>query len=135
MGTGETYCRIELLGNVGRDPLVRYADERTCTAVFSVATQSLRPDDPGGEETDWHDIYCAYSPALYAEAHVRKGDLVRIAGRLSYRKQRIGEERYVRKPVIIAEEVKVIARPGERRRAQAEYLETLSTDAEADLPF
>lgn len=144
MAIGDTYCRVELVGNVGRDPLIRYLDEQTCMASFKVATNSPLPDDPGGEVTDWHDIRCYHKPAHYAETHVRKGDLVRIEGRLSYKMIHLGEERFYRKAVIIAEEIRTLSRPGRigtsesTRLAESpteEYLSTLSTDAESHLPF
>lgn len=144
MASGDRYCRVELVGNVGRDPLIRYLDEQTCMATFSVATQSPQPDVPGGEVTDWHDVRCYHQPAHYAENHIRKGDLVRIFGRLSYRKIRFGEERFYRKAVIIAEEIRTLSRHGGAGTTEStqtaestteEYLSTLSTDAEAHLPF
>lgn len=143
MSAGDTYCRIELVGNVGRDPLVRYLDEKTCMASFTVATDSPLPDDPGGEVTDWHDIRCYHQPAHYAETHIRKGDKVLIKGRLSYKKIRLGEERYLRKALIIAEEIRTIYRSGADTSGSKstgegttdQYLSTLSKDAESDLPF
>jgi len=144
MDESETYCRVELQGNVGHDPLIRYLDERTCMASFSVATDSLLPDNPGGTVTDWHDIVCYRDPAHYVEANVRKGYMVWVVGRLTYKKYRSGEDRYGRKATIIADRVTLISKPQPRQASPTEetvtspysdYRETLSKDAESSLPF
>ncbi|WP_297238286.1 single-stranded DNA-binding protein [uncultured Porphyromonas sp.] len=139
-----TYCRVELLGNVGHDPLIRYLDERTCMASFSVATDSLLPDSPGGTVTDWHEVVCYRDSAHYVEANVRKGYKVRVTGRLTYKKYRSGEDRYSRKATIIADRVALISKPQpgtsspyeeEVKSPYRDYKETLSKDAESSLPF
>lgn len=139
-----TYCRVELLGNVGHDPLIRYLDERTCMASFSVATDSLLPDSPGGTVTDWHEVVCYRDPAHYVETNVRKGYKVRVTGRLTYKKYRSGEDRYSRKATIIADRVALISKPQpgtsspyeeEVKSPYRDYKETLSKDAESSLPF
>lgn len=144
MDESETYCRVELQGNVGHDPLIRYLDERTCMASFSVATDSLLPDNPGGTVTDWHDIVCYRDPAHYVEANVRKGYKVRVTGRLTYKKYRSGEDRYSRLATIIADRVALISKPQpgtsspyeeEVKSPYRDYKETLSKDAESSLPF
>lgn len=144
MDESETYCRVELQGNVGHDPLIRYLDERTCMASFSVATDSLLPDSPGGTVTDWHDVVCYRDPAHYVEANVRKGYKVRVTGRLTYKKYRSGEDRYSRLATIIADRVALISKPQpgtsspyeeEVKSPYRDYKETLSKDAESSLPF
>lgn len=145
MGDSDTYCRVELQGNVGHDPLIRYLDERTCMASFSVATDSLLPDTPGGAVTDWHDVVCYREPAHYVETHVRKGYKVRVVGRLTYKRYRSSEDKYNRKAMIIAEQVALISKPQPKKSVTpqeesitspyADYRETLSKDAESGLPF
>ena len=144
MGDSDTYCRVELQGNVGHDPLIRYLDERTCMASFSVATDSLLPDTPGGAVTDWHDVVCYREPAHSVEAHVRKGAMVRVVGRLAYKRDRSGEDRYNRTAMMIAEQVALISKPQPKTvtpqeesitSPYADYRETLSKDAESGLPF
>ena len=144
MDESETYCRVELQGNVGHDPLIRYLDERTCMASFSVATDSLLPDSPGGTVTDWHDVVCYRDPAHYVETNVRKGYKVRVTGRLTYKKYRSGEDRYSRLATIIADRVALISKPQpgtsspyeeEVKSPYRDYKETFSKDAESSLPF
>nr|WP_321776595.1 single-stranded DNA-binding protein [uncultured Porphyromonas sp.] len=144
MDESETYCRVELQGNVGHDPLIRYLDERTCMASFSVATDSLLPDSPGGTVTDWHEVVCYRDPAHYVETNVRKGYKVRVTGRLTYKKYRSGEDRYSRLATIIADRVALISKPQpgtsspyeeEVKSPYRDYKETLSKDAESSLPF
>lgn len=139
-----TYCRVELQGNVGHDPLIRYLDERTCMASFSVATDSLLPDSPGGTVTDWHEVVCYRDPAHYVETNVRKGYKVRVTGRLTYKKYRSGEDRYSRLATIIADRVALISKPQpgtsspyeeEVKSPYRDYKEALSKDAESSLPF
>ena len=77
-----------LIGNVGKDPLIRYIDNGICTATFPLATNSPSRTLPNGtvipERTEWHEIQLWRRLAEIAEKYVHKGDKLYIEGRIRY---------------------------------------------------
>ena len=82
-----------LIGNVGRDPEIRYLDGNnpnqgaTKVAQFTVATTERYRDRNGElrENTEWHNIVCWRNSADVAEKFIRKGTQVYIEGKLRTR--------------------------------------------------
>ena len=77
----KTVNRVELLGRVGADPELRYAQSGTAVARLRLATDRLRQN--GESETDWHDIVCWGKLAEAVNQYVGKGDRLYVAGRLA----------------------------------------------------
>lgn len=81
--------RIELIGNVGRDPEMRYTPSGAPVTQFRVAVNSIRRGAEGGqavEETDWFTVVCWNRLAEFADQYIRKGAKVYVAGRLRVRR-------------------------------------------------
>ncbi|MCX7622856.1 MAG: single-stranded DNA-binding protein [Thermomicrobium sp.] len=81
--------RIELIGNVGRDPEMRYTPSGAPVTQFSLAVNSFRRSAQTGqptEETDWFTIVCWNRLAEFADQYIRKGTKVYVAGRLRVRR-------------------------------------------------
>lgn len=85
--------KVMLIGNVGRDPEVRYLDGNgasgagTKVATFTLATTERYRDRSGEqrENTEWHNIVAWRQSADIAERFVRKGTQLYIEGRLRTR--------------------------------------------------
>lgn len=81
--------KVMLIGNVGKDPDIRYTESGLCTATFSLATSSPGYTLPNGtnvpERTEWHQILLWRKLAEIAEKYVRKGDKLYIEGEIRYR--------------------------------------------------
>lgn len=85
--------KVILVGNVGRDPEVRYLDgngqngQGTKVATFTLATSERFRDRNGEtkENTEWHNIVAWRQSADVAERFVRKGTQLYIEGRLRTR--------------------------------------------------
>ena len=85
--------KVMLIGNVGRDPEVRYLDGNgangagTKVATFTLATSERYRDRSGElrENTEWHNIVAWRQSADVAEKFVRKGTQLYIEGRLRTR--------------------------------------------------
>lgn len=81
--------RVQLLGNVGKDPEVRYLDSGVCVAQFSLATTTKGYTSKSGtqvpERTEWHNIVAWRGIAQVIEKYVRKGDKLYVEGELRYR--------------------------------------------------
>ncbi|MGN0201313.1 MAG: single-stranded DNA-binding protein [Candidatus Cryptobacteroides sp.] len=96
--------KVMLIGNVGRDPEVRYLDggpqggNGTKVATFTLATTERYRDRNGEtrENTEWHNIVAWRNSADLAEKYIRKGSQVFIEGKLRTRSwnDQAGQKRY-----------------------------------------
>ncbi len=81
--------KVMLIGNVGRDPEVRYYEADQCVASFTMATTERGYVLPNGttvpDHTDWHNIVLFKGLAKYAEKYIHKGDKIYVEGRIRYR--------------------------------------------------
>jgi single-strand DNA-binding protein len=79
--------KVILVGNLGRDPEVRYLPSGQPVANFSVATSESYNDRSGNrqERTDWHNIVVYGKQAELCGQYLKKGRQVYIEGRISYR--------------------------------------------------
>lgn len=78
-----------LIGNVGKDPEIRYVDNGICTAKLSLATKTQGYTLPNGtqipERTEWHHLLFWRRLAEIVEKYVRKGDKLYAEGELRSR--------------------------------------------------
>ena len=78
-----------LIGNVGKDPDVRYLDSGVAVATFSLATTergyTLQNGTQVPDRTEWHNIVLWRGLAQTAEKYVRKGDKLYIEGKIKSR--------------------------------------------------
>ena len=80
--------KVILIGNLGRDPEVRYMPSGDAVANFSIATTEKWKDKNGEmqEQTEWHRIAFFGRQAEICGEYLRKGSQVYIEGRLQTRK-------------------------------------------------
>lgn len=85
--------KVILMGNVGRDPEIRYVGQRP-VATFSLATNEPPRRNAQGvtvpEVTEWHNIVMWDQAAETAEKYIRKGTRLLIEGKL---RTRVWEDR------------------------------------------
>jgi len=90
--------KVILVGNVGKDPEVRYLEGGIATAKFSLATNETYTNKEGNkvDQTEWHNIVLWRKSAEIAEKYVRKGSLVCIEGKIKSRtwEDKDGNKRY-----------------------------------------
>ncbi len=79
--------KVILIGNLGRDPEVRYLPSGNPVANFSIATSESFTDRTGAKQdrTDWHNIVVYGKQAELCGQYLKKGRQVYIEGRISYR--------------------------------------------------
>jgi len=93
--------KVILLGNVGKDPDVKYFDSGQAVATFSIATTERGYTLPNGtqvpERTDWHNIVASNRIAQVVDKYVHKGDKLYIEGKLRTRSynDKAGAQRYI----------------------------------------
>ena len=93
--------KVMLIGNLGKDPVVRYYDADQAVAQFPLATTERGYTLPNGtqvpDRTDWHNIVLWKNLAKIAERYLHKGDKVFIEGKVRYRSydDRKGQRQYI----------------------------------------
>ena len=84
---GRSLNRVQLIGNLGKDPEVKYTPSGTPVAKLTIATNE-RFKDKGGEwqeRTEWHNVVLWQRLAEIAGEYLKKGGKVYIEGRLQTR--------------------------------------------------
>lgn len=79
--------KVILVGNLGKDPEVKYTPSGTAVAKFSVATSNRYKDknDQWQEQTEWHNVVAWARLAEIAGEYLKKGSKVYVEGRLQTR--------------------------------------------------
>ncbi len=79
--------KVILIGNLGKDPEIKYLEGNIAKANFSLATSEWHKDKQGNkvELTEWHHIVLWRSMAESAEKMLKKGTQVYIEGKLQTR--------------------------------------------------
>ncbi|MBQ8838188.1 MAG: single-stranded DNA-binding protein [Bacteroidales bacterium] len=120
-----------LIGNVGRDPEVRYLDGNSGNAkvaTFTLATTERYRDRNGEtrENTEWHNIVAWRSTADVVERFVKKGTQLYIEGRIRTRSwdDQSGNKRYTTE--IIADNLQLLGRKSDNPGSQPGGYQTQS---------
>lgn len=96
--------KVILIGNLGKDPELRYAPSGSAVANFSLATSEQWKDQEGNpqERTSWHNIVVWGKLAEIASEYLKKGRKVYVEGRIQYRdyEGKDGNKRYVTEVVV-----------------------------------
>jgi single-strand DNA-binding protein len=107
--------KVILVGNLGRDPEVRYTSSGTPVANFTMATTERWNDPTSGErkeKTEWHRVVVWGKQAEIAGEYLRKGRQVYVEGSLQTREwtDREGNKRQTTE--IRAQRFQMLGRPG-----------------------
>jgi len=80
--------KVTLIGHLGGDPDVKQLENGVKVARFSLATNENYKDKDGNwqKTTEWHNVVVWRDLAERAERSLKKGNLVYIDGKISYRK-------------------------------------------------
>ncbi len=79
--------KVILVGNLGKDPELKYLEGNIARANFSIATSEYHKDKSGNriEQTEWHNIVLWRSMAESAEKLLKKGTQIYLEGKLQTR--------------------------------------------------
>ncbi len=107
--------KVILIGNLGRDPEVRYSASGSAVANITVATSESWKDKQTGEQqerTEWHRVVLFNRLGEIAGEYLRKGSQVYIEGKLQTRKWQgqDGQDRYTTE--IVASEMQMLGGRG-----------------------
>jgi len=108
--------KVILVGNLGKDPEVKFTPNGVPVAKFSLATNERYKDKAGEwqERTEWHNIVAWQRLAEIVGEYVKKGSKVYIEGRLqtsSWEDKQSGEKKY--RTEIIANDLVLLGGRGE----------------------
>ena len=119
--------KVMLIGNVGKDPEVRYLDGNnnpnaggTKVATFTLATTERYRDRNGElrENTEWHNIVAWRNSADVAEKYIHKGTQVYVEGKLRTRSwtDQTGNKRYTTE--VTVDNLQLLGRKPDNQGAQ-----------------
>jgi single-strand DNA-binding protein len=115
--------KVMLIGNLGKDPDVRYLETGVPVATFPLATTEVYRDREGNkvERTEWHNIVLWRGLAEVAKNHLRKGAKVFIEGKLSNRNwdDKEGNRRSITE--IVGDNLLILVRTGDTLRTPTNY--------------
>ncbi len=135
--------KVILIGNLGKDPEIRYLDNGTPVVNFPIATTETYKNKQGEKvsQTEWHNIVLWRGLAEVAEQWLKKGSSVYIEGKIRNRKweDKEGNTRY--NTEILGDNMTMLG--GKRNdetlseaKSEKASLETTSKNKEDDdLPF
>jgi single-strand DNA-binding protein len=108
--------RVILIGRLGKDPEVKYTQDGTAVAKFSIATSETWKDKNSGEKqerTEWHNIEAWRRLGEICGEYLRKGSQVYVEGKLKTEswEDRDGNKRWTTK--IVAREMQMLGSKGE----------------------
>lgn len=133
--------KVILIGNLGKDPELRYTSGGVAVATFSIATNESWKDPDGNlqERTQWHNIVAWRKLAEICGEYLKKGGKVYVEGRLQHRNydDKNGVKRYVTE-VVLDEMVMLDSRGGGGQSTEMEPpapQEDRSPEKADDLPF
>ena len=107
--------KVILVGNLGKDPEVRYMPNGNAVANITLATSESWKDKTSGEQqekTEWHRVVMFRRLGEIAGEYLKKGSQVYIEGKLQTRKwqDKDGNDRYTTE--IVADEMQMLGSRG-----------------------
>lgn len=131
--------KVILIGNLGKDPELRYATTGSAVTSFSLATNEQWKDQEGNpqERTSWHNLVVWGKLAEIAAEYLKKGRKIYVEGRLQYRdyEDKNGNKRYVTE-IVVSDLMMLGSRQdgGEREEPVSGGSPSVSEEKD-DLPF
>lgn len=133
--------KVTLLGNLGKDPVIRTAQNGSKIASFSLATSDIWNDKQTGERrerTEWHSVVIFNEHLVnIVEKYVRKGSKIYIEGKLQTRKwtDQQGIERFVTEVILDRFNGEIVLLSSNTGQTQNTSNHTVNQDLDNDIPF
>lgn len=130
--------KVILVGNVGRDPEVKYLDRNVAVANFPLATTERGYKTASGtevpERTEWHNIVAWRGLAELSEKYIKKGSQLYIEGKLQTRSwEKDGIKRYTTE--IVADVIQLLGRRADGQETHASETPVAATSTNTQTPF
>ena len=113
---GKSVNKVILLGNLGKDPEVKYTPSGTPVAKITLATNERFKDKSGEwqDRTEWHNVVLWQRLAEIAGEYLKKGGKVYVEGRLQTRSwddKTTGQKKYMTE--VVASDIVLLGGRGE----------------------
>jgi single-strand DNA-binding protein len=113
---GKSVNKVTLLGNLGKDPEVKYTPQGTAVAKLALATNERYKDKEGQwqDRTEWHNVVLWQRLAEIAGEYLKKGSKVYIEGKLqtrSWEDKQTNQKRYMTE--VVANDLVLLGGRGE----------------------
>lgn len=129
--------KVILIGNLGKDPEIRYMPNGDAVANITLATTETWKDKTGEkqERTEWHRVTFYRRLAEIAGEYLKKGRSVYVEGRLETRKwtDKNGVDRYTTE--VIASEMKMLGSKSSSSSFEVESKDDNNTPKSKDTPI
>lgn len=129
--------KVTLLGNVGKDPEVKYLDSGVAVASFPLATSETFKDKNGEKQTvtEWHNITLWRGLAEVAEKYVKKGSKLYIEGKIKTETNGEGDAKRYYTKIIGREMVMLDSKPTNEHNTEEPVEAAGVPESADDLPF
>ena len=125
--------KVMLIGNLGKDPELKYTSAGVAVATFSMATSESWKDADGNkqEKTEWHNIVVWRKLAEIVGEYLKKGSKIYIEGKLQTRSyEKDGIKKYITE--IVAHEMVML--DGKKESATVAQSENVAETVKDDDP-
>lgn len=130
--------KVQLIGNIGKDPETRFTSNNIPVTSFSVATQHSYKDksEQWVNQTDWANIVC-WNLSDYLKNNLHKGSKVYIEGRLTSRsyEAKDGTTKYVTEVIGDSNKLILLDAKQDTNQTSSQSYYSLPEDGNEDLPF
>jgi len=96
--------RVQLIGNIGKEPQIKTFESGKTMASFSLATSESYKDQEGKKVTDtqWHQLVAWGNTATYVENYLQKGNRIAVEGKLVHRSytDKDGQVKYITEVIV-----------------------------------
>jgi single-strand DNA-binding protein len=129
--------KVILVGNLGKDPEVRYLEGNIAVAKFPLATSETIKDKSGNkiDQTEWHNVVLWRGLAEVAEKFLRKGSTVYIEGKIKSRswEDKEGNKKFITE--IIGDNLTLLNKREDNHNPVNKNIVASTEDQTGDLPF
>jgi single-strand DNA-binding protein len=134
--------KVILVGNVGKDPDVRYLEKGVAIARFPLATSETYKSRDGERvtATEWHNIVLWRGLAEVAEKYIKKGSQLYIEGKIRTRSydDKDGNKKYMTE--IVADQMQMLGKKSDSQNDDAEdrssgVSSSATREEQSDAPF
>jgi len=130
--------KVQLIGNIGKDPEIRHLDGGNMVCNFTVATSESYSNKQGERitNTEWHNIVCWNQKTNeFIEKYLSKGDRVFIEGKIQTRSwdDRDGNKRYITEIVIPVFGGQLLSLANKREREEQRIIDGTNSEVPEEL--
>jgi single-strand DNA-binding protein len=129
------YNKVILMGNLTRDPELRYTPNGTAVSTLSLAVNRIPRSDSQEKEVDFFDIVAFGKQAENCSEYLRKGSPILVDGRLQQRRWETDEGQKRSKIEVVAFTVQFLGTARSSEAADTQVTDSSPEFDDSDIPF